>query len=359
MESVKITHGALDEDGVGRKVLRGVIAPDSLHLLQSGEYQREILPLATITALVKAFQEGSVPDVELGMRGERNTERGGVFYLADPVFIVDGLQRVTAAIKHLQEGGKQPHLGAAIYFSTTEDIERERFRVLNAERMKLSPNILLRNMRHGYPAVAAVHQLTTTDKAFVARDRICWQQQMRREHILSALTLMHLHGHIASATRTHLAEVVESVSKAYQKVGHGTFIANAKTFFDFLEASWGVKSIAFKENVTHIRTTFLACVAQLLSRHEDFWRGEKLMIEADLQRKLKLFPLADPTVKGLAAGSGKARSVLYQLLLEHINAGKRTRRLKLRPEFRRDEEAEREAVAEVVEPATTKTGAES
>jgi hypothetical protein len=44
--------------------------------------------------------------------------------------------------------------------------------------------------------------------------------------------------------------------------------------------------------------------------------------------------LNDPNVKNLTAASGKARHILYQMLVEHVNSGKRTKRLTLRPEFR-------------------------
>ena len=98
-------------------ILRGVIDPQSLHLLQVADYQREVLPLAKISELVEAFMKGSVPDVDLGMRGERFFERSGSFYLQDDVFIVDGLQRVTAALHLIQMAtGILPQLGAVVHF---------------------------------------------------------------------------------------------------------------------------------------------------------------------------------------------------------------------------------------------------
>jgi hypothetical protein len=61
--------------------------------------------------------------------------------------------------------------------------------------------------------------------------------------------------------------------------------------------------------------------------HQDFWREHKLFVEADLVRKIKLFSTADPYVKELASTRGAAMNILRGLMIEHINSGKRTRRL--------------------------------
>src|SRR3954452_16034050 len=119
-ESVKVLKAALDEDGADI-ILRGVIAPDSLHLLQVDDYQREILPFARIRDLVGALENGNVPDIVLGMRGGAYHDRDGVFYLQDPVFIIDGLQRTTAAKHLLMKGGREPRLGVKVHFNTSKE----------------------------------------------------------------------------------------------------------------------------------------------------------------------------------------------------------------------------------------------
>ncbi|MBI5732072.1 MAG: hypothetical protein HY982_01795 [Candidatus Magasanikbacteria bacterium] len=108
-DSIKVLNGALDEVNLGEGeekeiILRGVIDPDSLHLLQVGDYQREIMPLSTINDLERAYEEGaSVPDIDCGVRGWGYDTRSGCFYLSDMVFIIDGQQRVTAALRMLQK----------------------------------------------------------------------------------------------------------------------------------------------------------------------------------------------------------------------------------------------------------------
>jgi len=105
--SVKLINFALDSeaDSEGEQIIvRGRLHPESLHELECDSYQREILPLAKISELQKAISDGTVPDVELAMRGWRTRETDQGIHLLDHVFIVDGLQRITAAKRLLQSG---------------------------------------------------------------------------------------------------------------------------------------------------------------------------------------------------------------------------------------------------------------
>src|SRR3989344_3325912 len=145
--SIKVRHAALDEFD-GQIVLRGRIDPVSLGDLKVGPYQRELLPKSKIGDLKTAFKDpsGSVPDLDLGMRGgnfsidkKAPTEHGEVLILHDPVFIIDGLQRTTAAKELLLEGC-EARIGAMIHFGTTEEWEQKRFYTLNVARTRLSPN---------------------------------------------------------------------------------------------------------------------------------------------------------------------------------------------------------------------------
>jgi hypothetical protein len=42
---------------------------------------------------------------------------------------------------------------------------------------------------------------------------------------------------------------------------------------------------------------------------------------------LALFPINDPVIQGLSGAHGMARAQLYNLMVQHINSGKRTKRL--------------------------------
>lgn len=338
--SIKIGSAALDQTHSGELVLRGVVDTQSFHRLKVGSYQREILPFAKISELVRAFEAGaSVPDIDLGMRGDNFIERQGYVYLQDPVYIIDGQQRVTAAIQLLQKGGEiLPHIGATIHFGTDEKWERERFRVLNAERTKLSSNILLRNLRDEVEAVEALYGLTTNNNGFVMCGRVCWNQRMKREELLTAITFLKvvgaLHSHLGPGRSTGYHDLALGVQKICDKIGKPTLLANVDLFFETIEQAWGIRRVAFKEGAVYLRATYLNCLALLISRHHDFWRGKgdvKLFVEAGLLRKLALFPITDPQVNNLAASGGKSRQILYLLMKNHLNSGKRTKRLRPRP----------------------------
>lgn len=229
--SVKLCRAALDEDG-SDIILRGSIDPGSLHLLQAADYQREILPLARIQELVAAFETGAVPDIELGMRGHSVIERGECFHLQDPIYIVDGLQRVTAAIHMLHSGSdKLPRLGATVHFGTTEAWERSRFHILNANRTKLSPNVLLRNFRYDHPAIKVLF-LLCDDKSFIMNHRVCWDQRMKRKELITALTFGKtvgaLHAHIGPGRYTKVSDISRGLDTIMQRTGKMAFRDNAK-----------------------------------------------------------------------------------------------------------------------------------
>ncbi|MDP3793851.1 MAG: hypothetical protein Q8R07_03810 [Candidatus Uhrbacteria bacterium] len=335
-ESVKLLHGALDEKQ-GDIVLRGVLDTDSFKLLQVASYQREVMPYSRISELVAALKSSKVPDIELGMRGGDYHEREGIFYLQNDIYIIDGLQRVSAGMQMLMEGGEQkPRLGATIHFNTSEEWERERFKVLNVSRTKVSPNVLLRNLCPEIEAIALLHTMSTKDPGFILHSRVSWDQRIQRTQIISALTLLKvtgmLHAHIGPGRGGDYHELAEGSQKIFDRVGRNTFRDNVKTFFEIVDECWGVRAIAFKEGATYMRATFLGSLARLFSSHLNFWRDRKFVVEKDLRRKLSTFPVSDPTVRQLSGASGQARSMLLTMMIQHINSGKRTHRLQPRDE---------------------------
>lgn len=336
---VKILHGALDEGPGGEIVLRGVIAPESLLNLQRDDYQRESLPLTSLSNIVTAIKAGeTLPDVELGMRGQDYTDRNGVFTLKEPVFIVDGLQRISGGIHVMQSSnGEVPvRIGATIHFGTNKEWERNRFRILNTLRVRVSPSVILRNMKDGSPFVNMLCNLTANDKSFVLLDRVTWSQRMNRSEIITGLTLAKtvgfLHAHIASTRSVTIEELVPGLDKAMEICGIQTMRANIRTFFDLIDECWGIRRIQYKEGSPHVKGAFLTMLAKLISDHRNFWQGDgsldkKLFIEAPLRRKIGQFAIHDPQISNLAGSNGASRVMLYMLLRNHINSGKRTKHL--------------------------------
>ncbi len=337
-EWVTVGRAALDELPNGSIVLRGVLDPGSLQHLQIAAYQREVSPLSSLGEIVEAFRNGGrVPDIELGMRGQNYTEKDGLVLLKDPVFIVDGLQRVSAALHLLGiDGGNPPHLGAMVHFSTTEAWERDRFRILNTSRTKVSPNVLLRNLEDEFPAIADLINLSS-ERTFVLGGRVSWGQRMQRDQLITALGFLkavgQLHAHLGAGRGNQYYELARGVNTIRERIGRNRFRANIRRFFEIVDECWGIRRVVYKEGAAQLRTTFLMCLARLFSNHLDFWKGTEefdFFVEAPLVRKIALFPVQDPEVSRLASTSGKAREILYSLLTDHVNSGKRSRRLKPR-----------------------------
>jgi len=332
--SVKVISAALDETPQKEIVLRGVIDDHSLSLLEVDNYQRETLSKKKIAHLRRAIATSRVPDIELGMRGERFIERDDNFYLQDPVYIVDGLQRVTAAIQLIQSDPEAiAHLGVTIHFGTDEAWERERFEDLNLGQTKLSSNITLRNKANSVPAAEALLKLSR-DKAFVMCDQICWQQAMRRGDLITATTFFKvagmLHSHAGPGRGSSALEYVNGNQKIMENVGRATFVANVRMFFDILDQCWGVRRVAYRHGAAFLKLTFMSELARVFSDHTDFWDGDKLMLDRALLTKLSTFPIDDPEVVRLASSSGMAAETLYLHIVRHFNANKRTKLLKQR-----------------------------
>ena len=333
VKHVRIIHAALDEGEDGSIILRGLIDPETLDALLSDDYQREILSVSTINQILKGFEPtGSVPDIDLGMRGIRTRDADDAYTLLDDVYIIDGLQRVTAA-KRYRLSGKVPRLGATVHFNTTKKWEIERFRTLNADRTKVSTNVLLRNACDDYDVVKAFYNMCESDNQFVMKGRVCWSQGKQRLHLITALTLMKavgvLHSHLGPGLSKGVRELSASLEKTFDLVGRNIFRENVRTFFQLIEDCWGIRTVTYA-GACHLRNTFLFSLARVISNHPTFWRENKVFIEMDLVRKFKTFPVQDPTVQQLSGAGGQAGKMLYSLMVSHLNSGKRTKRLKQR-----------------------------
>jgi hypothetical protein len=329
--SVRLTNYALDETPEGI-VLRGVLDLSTLSEILVDKYQREVIPqVGRKRSIIAAMRAGArVPDVELGMRGDHFDVEGDYICLLDPTFVVDGLQRISSAKVVYADGTAQPHIGATIHFDTTEDWERLRFKTLNQDRARIHTNILLRNKEAESPAIAVLLYLCKTDKTFVMNGRVCWNQQMSKGELITAVTLTKVIGrlliHLGPTGNSEVDLLAAGLDTTMAKITKAAFRDNVKLFFDILDRMYGVKRVTYTRGAVYMRGTFLLALAKLLSNHTDFWKDDKrLTIEPSLLRKLGSFPVTDPQVIQLASSSGKAIDMLYLLMVEHINSGKSTR----------------------------------
>jgi hypothetical protein len=329
--SIKVVNGSLQETPQGEIILRGVLDPHSLQLLEVDEYQREILSPRKVKELQAAIRKHGVPDIELGMRGERFLERDGAFYLQDTVFIVDGLQRTTAGLEIIKEPDDfLPFLGCKVHFSTTEDSEREMFEDQNLGQTKLSPNVTLRNKGRTVPAAAALFKLST-NRSFVLSDQISWNQNMKRRDMLTAATFVKvtgmLHSHAGPGRTSNVVDLINGVQKIMDNVGQAAMVTNVRTFFDIVDQCWGIRRVTYKSGASFLKAGFLLTLARVFSDHTNFWKEDKLFLDRTLVAKLASFPIDDPEVTRLASSGGPGLNILYILIVDHINSGKRTKRL--------------------------------
>lgn len=336
---VRILRPSLD-DFRDTTVLRGVIDRDSLSELKCDFYQREKLPEGQRRDIQYALATGMpLPDIEVGMRGDRfqvEEGEGGAIFLVDPVFIIDGRQRVETLKEHIAEYPEtKAALGTTVHFNTTSTWERARFHILNTSRIKVSPSVLLRNIRDDSHGLATLYGLSRSDTAFAMYRRVCWAQNMARNELISGLsyvkTLMRLHSHLAPTRGAILAASTPAmIDRIVDRTGLPIWRANAITFWNLIDELWGIRGLHQKTGTPYLMLTFLTVFADILSDHVDFWRQPdelRLYMDDSLKRKLKKFPVNDPEVLRLAGSAGKARDALGYIMLTHINSGKRTRRL--------------------------------
>jgi hypothetical protein len=154
---------------------------------------------------------------------------------------------------------------------------------------------------------------------------------MARQELITALTFLKtigaLHSHLGPGLSSRWDELGRGVQITHDRIGRNILRDNTRTFFELIDAAWGIRIVTFKEGAAYLHKTFLFTLALVLSHHQDFWRGTRLFIDRKLARKIAQFPVADPQVKNLSSATGQAGKILYELLINHINSGKRSHRL--------------------------------
>lgn len=326
------TKGSKNEE---RLIIRGVIDPTTLSVVRTDKYQREIMAGQKVSALVQAARNSVLPDIELGMRGSsyQVREDGAVYLLQDPVFVIDGAQRINAILQVMKVDNEvKPKIGAVIHIDTNFDWERERFRILNQERSKISPNILLRNGCRDHPGVELVHSLCTQDQSFILYQKVSWDQRQGKDELIPAMRLCRvvnfLHyrfegGGLADDVR----DITTALDSKREKVGVNIVRDNTRNFFAFIDQCWNIRNIKYRDQQPQIKSTFLEVFARFFTDNDEFWDGSRLRITARQKNKLAKFAVTDPDVSRLCGSGGQAKQILSQLLISHFNSGKRINRL--------------------------------
>lgn len=335
---VRIINGQLDEDPSSPHaiVMHGRIDPATLRFLKvDDDYQR---PLGNRPDIWEALKEGTVlPAIELGVRGLDYRCDGDDFVISDPVYIIDGWQRVGTAMSLLDSLPQTPiRIFATIHFGTDDKWERHRFTDLNKNIKKVSPNLHLRNMRDSNDAILTLYGLSHNDRTFPLFERVQWSQNMLRGELISALVLgkvaMTLHAHATAIHSSSTQGIAAANARAAQTVSLNCYRRNVSTFFKIVDECWGIRNIEFRHGAPQIKVSFLICLARLFSSHVDFWDtdGRQFSVPADIRSKLRSFSVRDPQIASLAGSGGTATKLLFQMMVNHVNSGKRTRHLQPR-----------------------------
>lgn len=314
-------------------IAQGMLDSSTLRFLKVDDYQRPLEQREDIWSALKG--QTPVPAIEIGIRGTDYESEGADMVIRSPAYIIDGWQRVGNAMRLMDMIPDHPvSLLATIHFGTTYAWEENRFTDLNKNTRKVSPNQHLRNMRDKNDAVMTLHSLSTAAPGFPLYKKVCWSQNMARAELVSALVLsksaMILHGHKISMQAGRTDNIASAIANAYNTVGAATFKHNMMTFYSVIDECWPIHLVQYRHTATQIKSSFLYEVARMFSRHPAFWEGlsqNTLFVPADDRRKLAKFPITDKQVVGLAGSPGAGRKILYQLLVDHMNSGRRTQKL--------------------------------
>lgn len=332
-DSIKLMHSAIDETPAGDIIFRGVLDPNSLSLIRVDTYQREVLPLSMVASLVKAIKnQNPIPDIVIGMRGASYSERGDTAFLEDEVYVIDGLQRISVAMELMRRGEQmQPHIGATVRFNTTRESENELFTILNTKQAKLSASVLIRNLRESNAAISMLYDLCY-DRSFAMAERVCWDQQMKRGQLITALGLVkisaELHATYGPGLASRWLESSEGINKIMGAIGRKTMRENVRTFFEVLDTSYGIRKVTQKVGYAHLKNTFLVALCRVFSNHRNFWDdNKKFSVNPETRRKLSTFPVNDVEIQRLASAGTTAVGILYFKMVEHLNKSKKFNRL--------------------------------
>lgn len=350
---VKIVNAALEETGDGEVVLRGTIAIESLKSLKVDDYQREIIDRKSgkdkgggrkVFRILKGIAAGNrMPDVDLGMRGQNFSTHGKTVVLNDPVYIIDGLQRVSSFLTYLDENdgeiGAAKPIGAVIHFKSTYQWEKERFAVLNSLRTPVAPGVLIRNLRDKHHSILTLYGLSISDPSFAMYNRISWDQNMKHGELIRALMLVHtavaLHRGILTKILTRdgnaprgggeldkRARNAVTLDRIAKEIGLNNFRENIKDFFEVIDECWGIREISFAGSHDYLKGTFLLSLGLFFANNPQLWddAGKRIKCDRKFLDRLKTFPIRDPKIRALcSSGAGVMIPTLYDYILRHMN----------------------------------------
>jgi len=325
---VIILNAALEDDDTTQDiVLRGTVHQDTLKFIRIDWYQREQgFSQRHIAEIISGFTVGGkIPDITLGMRGQRVTTVGNAYHLKDPVFCINGGQRLyAAALAQMERPSLRLSIGAKIHFGTDETIENAMFCKYGTTEVRISPSLMLRNKKKESAAANVLVSLNQ-DENFALKERIAWDQTKSRGQLLNGYTLARitgaLHGHKGGSLRSHrINELAGSLDTLVDAIGEDTLRINLIRFFNAIDKCWNIRNLSGGRDETRpqLRPEFLLAIATLTSRYTEFWDGaerNEFHFPERYIKRLKGFKLADY----MRAGTRYPPDFLFETLRKRLN----------------------------------------
>ncbi|KND51265.1 MAG: hypothetical protein ABA06_03075 [Parcubacteria bacterium C7867-001] len=338
-----VLRDAALESHEGSSVFRGRLDLDTLGLLNIDSYQRELLSLKSRGRINDAIEKKKrLPDIELGMRGEdfEMLDNASV-RLKSPVYIVDGRQRIGTIEEWLREKPDWPiSIGAMVRLNTDHWSETELFAALNAYRVKVSPNVLIRNSKENHVSVTTLYGLTRATPTFPLYERVQWGHNMQRTELITVLMMLQTCGKLfahlvkSGTSGKQASAIAGSLDNLAGEITLQRYRESVEGFFDAIDEIWGIKNVAYGSSTPWLRGGFLFAFASLVSDHHDFWHRQvpgQFIMPSRIKNKLKTFRVFDPTIAMLAgSSSNQATQMLYNNLKTYIDSGRREHRLQSR-----------------------------
>jgi hypothetical protein len=341
-------------NGHSLQVVRGTLSPQHFVTPFRPNYQRDVL-LGTRkkqAELIEAMTGSKgIPDpIILCLRSENVRVLGGDlrsgrdFVLNGPLAILDGLQRLAAGCKAIEEGRRADlcDLEVTVYINTTEDLEEKMFDQFNRLHTEVGSQVHMRNLVGISPAARELcalvdpsyertpEELAEAEK-FVLFGRVQLDQTSESTDLITLRMLLELatavHG---SAAKKTIPELINSVSQTASLFGGATLLRNTKVFFETINECFPLDKRPY-----YTQLDFLRAFAVLFSGHEDFWNAKNnklLYVPAPIKKRLASTP-EDMILKELK-GSRQAAYHLSRVLVHRIDGPKRDASNMLQPRAR-------------------------
>lgn len=339
-----LVFGGLEDNEVGEIIIRGRMLKDSVPLLKVDTYQRLAgFSQAKTKKLIQAIEDNKIqnfPDVILGMRGhsfdtvEHNASGNEAIALRDPVYIVDGQQRIFAWVKASEKHPEQVYaLGCKVHINTNKKSEAIMFRELNTGHAAMAPSVILRNEREN-SRVAAMLYGVSHQPSFALCKRVAWDQIMVQGtnceyvrgavllHLLRSIHAHKLQGDGATRGGGNILAKLESTNNQIDNIGLMQARTNLVTFFDVIDEAWGIRNLTGSRPPTHLHWGWLNTLARVLNDHLEFWKDDDTRLYVGntyiSNLRTKLDP-SDPDLANLARGTLINRDQLYFLITKRLN----------------------------------------